>query len=93
MPAAEGNPPPDSSSTRSPTARHRRLDGPPRVSPAPHHEGRGQRVHRAAHGRLTRAEGRLVKAGYSASQMPYGYFLDLELTAPGHPLARVYKAW
>lgn len=42
---------------------------------------------------LTRAEGRLVKASYSASQTPYGYFLDLELTAPGHPLARVYKAW
>ena len=47
----------------------------------------------AARELLTRAEARLGKAGYGARQMPYGYFLDLELTAPGHPLARVFKAW
>jgi hypothetical protein len=47
----------------------------------------------AAYALLTRAETRLNEAGYRASQTPYGYFLDLELRAPGHPLARVFKAW
>ena len=42
---------------------------------------------------LTRAQSRLVDAGYSCAQTPYGYFLDLDLQAPGHPLARIYKAW
>lgn len=42
---------------------------------------------------LSRAEQRLTKAGYDASQTPYGYFNSLELRAPGHPLARIYKAW
>jgi hypothetical protein len=40
---------------------------------------------------LDRAQKRLEKAGYSVVQTPYGYFLDLEIKAPGHPLARVYK--
>jgi len=30
-------------------------------------------------------------AGYSVFQTPYGYFLDLVIKAPGHPLARIYK--
>lgn len=34
---------------------------------------------------------RLTSAGYTASSTPYGYFLDLQINAPGHPLARVYK--
>jgi hypothetical protein len=38
-------------------------------------------------------ERRLTSAGYSASQTPYGYFLDLDIQAPGHPLARVFKAF
>ena len=42
---------------------------------------------------LDRAEERLRKAGYHASQTPYGYFNDLTLVAPGHPLARIYKQW
>jgi hypothetical protein len=40
---------------------------------------------------LDRAQKRLEKAGYSVVQTPYGYFLDLKIKAPGHPLARVYK--
>jgi hypothetical protein len=40
---------------------------------------------------LDRAQMRLENAGYSVVQTPYGYFLDLSIKAPGHPLARVYK--
>lgn len=40
---------------------------------------------------LDRVQERLESAGYSAIQTPYGYFLDLEIKAPGHPLARIYK--
>jgi len=40
---------------------------------------------------IDRADERLKKAEYETIQTPYGYFLDLELKAPGHPLARVYK--
>jgi len=40
---------------------------------------------------LGRAQMRLENAGYSVVQTPYGYFLDLCIKAPGHPLARVYK--
>jgi len=37
------------------------------------------------------AEVRLQKAGYKAYQTPFGYFLDLDITAPGKSLARVFK--
>lgn len=40
---------------------------------------------------LDRVQERLEKAGYKASQTPYGYFNDLSMEAPGHPLARVFK--
>lgn len=40
---------------------------------------------------MDRASERLESAGYDAQQTPYGYFLDLKLRAPGHPLARIYK--
>jgi len=40
---------------------------------------------------LDRSQKRLQTAGYSVDQTPYGYFLDLAIKAPGHPLARVYK--
>ena len=40
---------------------------------------------------LDRVQKRLENADYSAVQTPYGYFLDLDVQAPGHPLARVYK--
>lgn len=47
----------------------------------------------AARALLERAAERLVQAGYEACQTPYGYFHDLEMRAPGHPLARVFKAF
>ena len=40
---------------------------------------------------LARVHGRLTEAGYEVIETPFGYFNDLELAAPGHPLARVYK--
>ncbi len=45
----------------------------------------------AARALLDRALNRLTQAGYAASQTPWGYFLDLTMAAPGHPLARVFK--
>ena len=40
---------------------------------------------------LDRVQERLENADYAVVQTPYGYFLDLNIQAPGHPLARVYK--
>jgi len=40
---------------------------------------------------LNRAEQRLRKADYDVTQTPWGYFLDLDMKAPGHPLARIFK--
>ena len=40
---------------------------------------------------IDRAQQRLEKAGYQIAQTPYGYFNDLSIRAPGHPLARIYK--
>ncbi len=37
------------------------------------------------------AEKRLEDSGYEISQTPFGYFLDLDLKAPGWSLARVFK--
>ena len=42
---------------------------------------------------LGRAKDRLVSAGYQAHETPYGYFHDLAIQAPGHPLARIFKAF
>jgi len=33
----------------------------------------------------------LTERGYSVSQTPFGYFLDLQVEAPGFSLARVFK--
>jgi len=41
---------------------------------------------------LDSAQGRLIKSGYAASQTPFGFFLDLHVDAPGHPLARIFKS-
>jgi len=38
-----------------------------------------------------RAEQRLKNSGYEISQTPFGYFLDLDIQAPGRSLARVFK--
>jgi Archaea-specific editing domain of threonyl-tRNA synthetase len=37
------------------------------------------------------AEKRLITAGYETSQTPFGYFLDLDMKAPGKSLARIFK--
>ena len=36
------------------------------------------------------AEKRLQNGGYTTAQTPFGYFLDLQLKAPGHSLARIW---
>lgn len=36
------------------------------------------------------AEKRLQNAGYETAQTPFGYFLDLEIKAPGYSLARIW---
>ncbi|MCD6494836.1 threonyl-tRNA synthetase editing domain-containing protein [Candidatus Bipolaricaulota bacterium] len=41
---------------------------------------------------LDGAQARLVKSGYEALQTPFGFFLDLHVDAPGHPLARIFKS-
>nr|WP_320192128.1 threonyl-tRNA synthetase editing domain-containing protein [uncultured Desulfobacter sp.] len=40
---------------------------------------------------LDRVHERLLKAEYDASLTAYGYYNDLVIKAPGHPLARIYK--
>jgi len=40
---------------------------------------------------LDNAESRLINAGYVAYQTPFGYFLDLDIKAPGHSFARLFK--
>ena len=40
---------------------------------------------------LDSAKERLLKADYDASLTAYGYYNDLSIEAPGHPLARIYK--
>jgi len=39
---------------------------------------------------FNRAEKRLNDSGYNTSQTPFGYFLDLDIQAPGKSLARVF---
>jgi len=38
------------------------------------------------------AEKRLQNAGYETAQTPFGYFLNLDLKAPGYSLARIWAA-
>ncbi len=42
---------------------------------------------------LKRATERLHSAGYQASQTPFGYFLDLDLQAPGRSTARIFASF
>ncbi|NOY60050.1 MAG: hypothetical protein GXO75_14135 [Calditrichaeota bacterium] len=37
------------------------------------------------------AEVRLKNSGYETHQTPFGYFLDLDIKAPGHSFARLFK--
>lgn len=40
---------------------------------------------------LNRVDVRLSNVDYEVIQTPYGYFLELDMKAKGHPLARIYK--
>ena len=40
---------------------------------------------------LNRAQKRLTNSGYKCFQTPFGYFLDLNIQAPGKSLARIFK--
>jgi len=42
---------------------------------------------------FNRVEERLKNTGYEVSQTPFGYFLDLNMDAPGFSLARVFKSF
>src|SRR6056297_2540038 len=42
---------------------------------------------------LNNLENRLSNSGYEVSQTPFGYFLDLQINAPGFSLARVFKSF
>lgn len=42
---------------------------------------------------LNNAEERLQGSGYEVSQTPFGYFLDLDIKAPGNPLTRLFKSF
>jgi len=37
-------------------------------------------------------EEKLISAGFEVFQTPFGYFLDLDMKAPGYSLARVFKS-
>ncbi len=40
-----------------------------------------------------KVEERLINTNYKVSQTPFGYFLDLDINAPGFSLARVFKSF
>ncbi len=40
-----------------------------------------------------KAETRLKNAGYECEQTPFGYFLDIEVKAPGVSQARIFKSF
>jgi hypothetical protein len=40
---------------------------------------------------FSNAERRLFSADYQVHQTPFGYFLDLDIHAPGKPSARIFK--
>jgi hypothetical protein len=40
---------------------------------------------------FNKVEERMKNAGYEVYQTPFGYFLDLQIDAPGFSLARVFK--
>ena len=42
---------------------------------------------------FNRVEERLKNTGYEITQTPFGYFLDLQVDAPGFSLARVFKSF
>jgi hypothetical protein len=40
---------------------------------------------------LKNARERLENVGYEVYETPFGYFLDIEISMPGHSLGRIYK--
>ncbi len=40
-----------------------------------------------------KAEERMKNAGYTCSQTPFGYFLDIDVKAPGVSQARIFKSF
>ena len=40
---------------------------------------------------FNKVEERLKNSNYETSQTPFGYFLDIDMQAPGKPLARIFK--
>lgn len=42
---------------------------------------------------LARANHRLISANYESWQTPFGYFLDLDLQAPGRSAARIFTSF
>ncbi len=40
---------------------------------------------------FNRVEERLTNSDYETSQTPFGYFLNIDMKAPGKPLARIFK--
>ena len=38
------------------------------------------------------AEKRLINGGFTTAQTPFGYFLDLNIRAPGYSLARIWAS-
>ena len=55
------------------------------------HLGEAKAEPEAAKALIDRVQTRLENADYRAVQTPYGYFNDLSIEAPGHPLARIFK--
>ncbi len=41
---------------------------------------------------LNALQDKLVNSGFEVYQTPFGYFLDLDIKAPGYSLARVFKS-
>ena len=41
---------------------------------------------------FNKIDARLTNSGYEVFQTPFGYFLDLQIDAPGFSLARVFKS-
>lgn len=42
---------------------------------------------------LNTVEERLIHTGYEVNQTPFGYFLDIDVKAPGRSSARIFKSF
>lgn len=57
------------------------------------HLGEEKAEPEAARVLIDRVQVRLKNAAYDPVQTPYGYFNDLSIQAPGHPLSRIFKSF